>query len=62
MAQEYRIYKKCPVCDGDGVVTATSPLPPHDLEGNQCLECLGPNAEYPKSGGIYIGWLEKVDV
>lgn len=60
MAQEYRYYITCPVCGGDGVVTTTSPIPPYDVIDTECPECLGPNAKYPKSGGLYKGWIEKI--
>lgn len=61
MAKSYYIYNLCGKCDGDGVVTTTSPIPPHDLVDITCPECLGPSAKFPIAGGIYSGWLEKID-
>lgn len=59
MAQEYLVYKLCPVCDGDGVVTQPSSTPPYPLEDIPCPECLRDNAKHSKAGGLFIGWLEK---
>lgn len=59
MAKDNIIYRLCPICDGDGVVTASSPDPPHAVEDKPCPECLGENAKYPKAGGIFWGWTEK---
>lgn len=59
MAQESLIYRICPACGGDGVVTAPSPIPPFHMEDVPCPECLGPNARNPIAGGIFWGWTEK---
>jgi len=59
MAKDTLIYRLCPTCDGDGVVTTTSPSPPYPVEDTPCPECLGPNAKFPQAGGKYWGWTEK---
>ena len=59
MAKDSLIYRLCPICGGDGVVTAPSPTPPHLTEDKDCPECLGPNVSSPRSGGILWGWTEK---
>ena len=61
MVDFFNQYKLCPVCDGDGVVTTTSSSPPYEQINYQCPECLGPNAKFPKAGGIYTGWIEPKD-
>lgn len=61
MTDTYYFYMVCPVCDGDGIVTTTSPIPPYDVVSNPCSECLGPSAKYPKAGRLFRGWLEEVD-
>ena len=59
MAKDLLIYRLCPICGGDGVVTAPSPIPPYTVEDKECLECLGPNVQYPQAGGVFWGWGEK---
>lgn len=61
MADKYYLYVLCPVCDGDGVVTTPSPIPPHELEDKICPECLGENAKHPVAGGLYRGWMVEVE-
>jgi len=61
MADTFHYYVLCHVCDGDGVVTRPSPIPPYDLEDIQCPECLGPNCKYQKTGYLYRGLIEKVE-
>jgi len=59
MGASHFLYKLCPVCDGDGVVTRPRSSPPYDNEDIDCPECLGENAKNPQAGGLYMGWLEK---
>ena len=59
MANNFLIYKVCPACNGDGVVTTTSPIPPYESINIECPECLGPNAKFTKAGGLFWGWMEK---
>ena len=61
MAKDNIIYRLCPICDGDGVVTAPSTIPPYESEDKECPECLGENAKFPQAGGLYWGWLEKAE-
>lgn len=61
MADKFYLYQLCPVCDGDGVVTTTAPLPPNDITNTECPECLGPNAKHQKAGYLYTGLAEKVN-
>ena len=61
MVDFFNLYKLCHVCDGDGVVTTTSPSPPYDIVNIECPECLGPQAKYPRAGGLYIGLSEPKD-
>ncbi len=59
MAKDTLIYRLCPACDGEGIVSIPSPTPPHVPENKKCPECLGPNVKHPQAGGIYWGWIEK---
>jgi len=53
MAKDSIIYRVCGNCDGDGIVTEPSPLPPFEMEDHECHQCKG-------SGGVEWGWIEKV--
>jgi len=52
MAKKENIFKICGVCGGDGIVTGSSPIPPHNEEDTPCPSCDG-------KGGNLFGWIEK---
>ena len=61
MADTFYYYIVCPTCNGDGVVTTTSPIPPYPAEDISCPKCLGEHVKHPKAGYLFNGIMEQYD-